>query len=76
MHSKVSLPIHNRYRCRQCQRVYLVPWAERPEVEVSAGPAPESAPRHALQNFLGLIRAAFVARPQLPGHMGTASDGD
>jgi hypothetical protein len=28
MHDAPTWPIHGHYRCRTCQRQYLVPWAE------------------------------------------------
>ena len=41
MHDAPTWPIHRHYRCRTCQRQYLVPWAETSASElVSAHSAP------------------------------------
>ncbi len=73
MHSKVSLPRDNCYRCLKCGRVYLVPWVDRPQVSVE--PAPGSSLR-GLRKLLGLIHVAFAPHPEFPGRVGTANDGD
>jgi hypothetical protein len=28
MHHDVSWPVHGHYQCKQCNRVYKIPWAE------------------------------------------------
>ena len=73
MHSKVSRPRDNFYQCLECGRVYLVPWIDPPRTR--AEPAPGGSMYGRLNRFLGLVRAAIVARPHLPGHVGTAGDG-
>lgn len=28
MHGKITWPIHGRYRCSRCNRVYVIAWSE------------------------------------------------